>query len=218
MKITRHTYQGRKLSGRFAHLVCLVERWAKLALEKRCSLREPLSSFGADLRGHAIHLALELRRRDWPPPLIGEPLRIAQVFLNLLLHLLEREHRIERRFPSRIFFRPNPMSPIHFLDRVLIGDTFCKAQAGACCTGFALPLGSKGNARVTRLTRKRHVVRLRIRLVMAAGFLAKSLFTCRAKNRRYHDAHRVTSWSDGLLLALVLASKIVAILSVHDLY
>src|SRR2546429_9449601 len=57
---------------------------------------------------------------DWRPPLICDRLRFAKRIFDFPLDLTLRDNCIQWRLWPQILFRPNPVSPIDFFDRILI--------------------------------------------------------------------------------------------------
>ena len=146
--------------------------------------------------GHAIHLGLQIGRRDWPLPVdLPGAASCADNLRPFFSICRARHHFIERRFWSGIFFRPNPVTPIDFFNRVLIGHAFGEGQAGALLHGLALPLGSKSDVKVTRLTRKRHTGAPRILLVISGGRSTKEpIYLSSRKRARLCSACEVTTF------------------------
>jgi len=75
---------------------------------------------------HSLHLRLKLVCSDWFFPLISYELRFAQIIFDFSFDLRPRNHSIELRLGRTIFLRPNPMAPIDFFNRSLVGYALCK--------------------------------------------------------------------------------------------
>jgi len=79
--------------------------------------------------GHSLHFTLKFASSDWPSPVTGDQLRLAQIIFDFSFDLCLRSHRIKRRLRRTILLRPNPVPPINFLNGTLISYALCERES-----------------------------------------------------------------------------------------